>query len=151
MTLKRTSCSALALAAIALSSLLVTPAPPTAAILCCPFCAAPSLTLAEQLSQADAAALVSSLLGLLVPADTVVFGEIGLSGEVRPVGQADVRLREAKKLGFSRAIVPKTRNARRNSANAGDTLPVTEIAHLNELMDLLPPQGQNHPVRTASG
>ena len=94
---------------------------------------------------------MSSLSGSLVPADTVVFGEIGLSGEVRPVGQADVRLREAKKLGFSRAIVPKTRNARRNSANAGDTLPVTEIAHLNELMDLLPPQGQNHPVRTASG
>ena len=58
MTLKRTSCSALALAAIALSSLLVTPAPATAAILCCPFCAAPSLTLAEQLSQADAAVLV---------------------------------------------------------------------------------------------
>ena len=59
---------------------------------------------------AVAAALVSSLLGLLVPADTVVFGEIGLSGEVRPVGQTDVRLREAKKLGFARAIVPKTRS-----------------------------------------
>jgi len=58
MTLKRTSCSALALAAITLSSLLVSPQPATAAKLCCPFCAAPSLTLSEQLSQADAAALV---------------------------------------------------------------------------------------------
>ena len=100
---------------------------------------------------AVAAALVSSLSGSLVPADTVVFGEIGLSGEVRPVGQADVRLREAKKLGFTRAIVPKTRNTRKKSAKAGDTLPVTEISHLNELMDLLPPQGQNQRVRTASG
>lgn len=100
---------------------------------------------------AVAAALVSSLSGSLVPADTVVFGEIGLSGEVRPVGQADVRLREAKKLGFTRAIVPKTRNTRKKTTKAGDTLPVTEISHLNELMDLLPPQGQNQRVRTASG
>jgi DNA repair protein RadA/Sms len=100
---------------------------------------------------AVAAALVSSLSGSLVPADTVVFGEIGLSGEVRPVGQTDVRLREAKKLGFTRAIVPKSRNTRKKSTKPGDTLPVTEISHLNELMDLLPPQGQNQRVRTESG
>ena len=58
MSLKRTSRSALALAAVVLSSLLATPEPVAAERLCCPFCAAPSLTLAEQLSQADAAALV---------------------------------------------------------------------------------------------
>ena len=48
-----------------------------------------------------------------VPADTVVFGEIGLSGEVRPVGQAEARLKEAAKLGFADAWVP---SARRDAA-----------------------------------
>ena len=37
----------------------------------------------------------------------VVFGEIGLSGEVRPVSRGQERLKEAEKLGFQRAIVPK--------------------------------------------
>ena len=85
------------------------------------------------------AALVSSLSGSLVPAGWVVFGEIGLSGEVRPVGQADVRLREAKKLGFTRAIVPKTLTGNGKSTGGSNLLPVTKISHLNELMDLLLP------------
>src|SRR6202008_4279874 len=49
------------------------------------------------------AALVSSASDIPVPADMVVFGEIGLSGEVRAVGQAEARLKEAAKLGFARA------------------------------------------------
>ena len=40
-------------------------------------------------------------------ADTVLIGEIGLSGELRMVGQTQTRLREAAKLGFKRAVVPK--------------------------------------------
>ncbi|MEM9782529.1 MAG: DNA repair protein RadA [Pseudomonadota bacterium] len=56
---------------------------------------------------AVAAALVSSLSGTPLPADQVVFGEISLSGAVRPVSQADQRLREAAKLGFQRALVPQ--------------------------------------------
>ena len=40
-------------------------------------------------------------------ADTVFIGEIGLSGELRMVGQTQIRLREAAKLGFKRAVVPK--------------------------------------------
>ena len=54
---------------------------------------------------AVAAALVSALSDKPVPGDSVVFGEIALSGEVRPVSQAAVRLKEAAKLGFSRAYV----------------------------------------------
>ncbi|MAF48761.1 MAG: DNA repair protein RadA [Rhodospirillaceae bacterium] len=100
---------------------------------------------------AVAAALVSSLSGTIVPADTVVFGEIGLSGEVRQVGQTEARLREAKKLGFARAIIPKSKATGKNSKPGGGALPITQIAHLNELMDLLPPQGQNPTVRSASG
>ncbi len=55
---------------------------------------------------AVAGALVSSHFGVVVPHDCVFFGEIGLSGTVRPVGQADARLKEAQKLGFKRAFVP---------------------------------------------
>ena len=56
---------------------------------------------------AAAAALVSSLMRAPLPADAVYFGEVSLSGAVRPVAQAAARLKEAQKLGFVRAIVPE--------------------------------------------
>jgi DNA repair protein RadA/Sms len=55
---------------------------------------------------AMAVALASSLKDLPVKADTVLIGEVGLSGELRMVGQMPARLREAAKLGFRTAIVP---------------------------------------------
>ena len=55
---------------------------------------------------AVAAALVSALSERPVPADAVAFGEIALSGEVRPVAHGNLRLKEAAKLGFGRALVP---------------------------------------------
>jgi DNA repair protein RadA/Sms len=55
---------------------------------------------------AAAAALISSLVGVSLPADAVYFGEIGLSGAVRPAAHASLRLKEAAKLGFRRAISP---------------------------------------------
>lgn len=55
---------------------------------------------------AVAAALVSSAFDVALPAESVVFGEIALSGDVRAVGRAEARLKEAAKLGFSRAIAP---------------------------------------------
>ncbi|MDQ8755075.1 DNA repair protein RadA [Sphingosinicella sp. LHD-64] len=55
---------------------------------------------------AVAAALVSALAERLVPAETVAFGEVALSGELRPVAHANLRLKEAAKLGFERALVP---------------------------------------------
>ena len=56
---------------------------------------------------AAAAALVSSLANAPLPADAVYFGEVSLSGAVRPVAQAAARLKEAQKLGFTRAVVPE--------------------------------------------
>jgi DNA repair protein RadA/Sms len=56
---------------------------------------------------AAAAALVSSLTNAPLPADAVYFGEISLSGALRPVAQSATRLKEAAKLGFTRAIVPE--------------------------------------------
>ncbi|KAA5805152.1 DNA repair protein RadA [Alkalicaulis satelles] len=55
---------------------------------------------------AVAAALISSFLDTPLPADGVVFGEIALSGDVRPVGRTEARLKEAAKLGFTRALTP---------------------------------------------
>jgi len=56
---------------------------------------------------AAAAALASSVLETALPQGLVVFGEISLSGEVRPVNRMEARLKEASKLGFSRALIPK--------------------------------------------
>ncbi|MES2057668.1 MAG: magnesium chelatase domain-containing protein, partial [Pseudomonadota bacterium] len=55
---------------------------------------------------AVAAALVSALSERPVPVDAVAFGEIALSGEIRPVAHGALRLKEASKLGFERALVP---------------------------------------------
>ena len=56
---------------------------------------------------AVAAALLSAREDAALPAETVVFGEISLSGALRPVGQTENRLKEARKLGFTAAIVPQ--------------------------------------------
>ena len=57
---------------------------------------------------AAAAALVSSLVNAPLPTDAVYFGEISLSGAVRPVAQTSARLKEAAKLGFGRAVLPES-------------------------------------------
>jgi DNA repair protein RadA/Sms len=82
-----------------------------------------------------AAALVSSLAGEPLPRDTVFFGEISLSGDIRPVAQAESRLKEAAKLGFSRAFVPA-------GTRATGGLHCTEIANVAELVSLIPAQAQ---------
>jgi DNA repair protein RadA/Sms len=60
---------------------------------------------------AAAAALVSSFANAPLPADAVYFGEISLSGAVRPVAQTPARLKEAAKLGFTRAFAPEAARA----------------------------------------
>jgi len=54
-----------------------------------------------------AAAVVASYRDLILPPGTVLIGELGLGGQLRPVGQLEQRLQEASRLGFTRAIVPK--------------------------------------------
>ncbi|MEX0751322.1 MAG: DNA repair protein RadA [Xanthobacteraceae bacterium] len=60
---------------------------------------------------AAAAALVSSLANAPLPADAVYFGEVSLSGAIRPVAQTAARLKEAAKLGFKQAFVPEAARA----------------------------------------
>ena len=54
-----------------------------------------------------AAAVVASYRDLILPAGTVLLGELGLGGQLRPVSQLELRLQEAVRLGFRRAVVPK--------------------------------------------
>ena len=83
---------------------------------------------------AVAAALLSSLTGEPVPPECVVFGEIGLSGEVRRVSQPGLRLKEALKLGFTQALLPPEDRARPSGSDLA--LRRTEIRHLSDLLPL---------------
>ncbi len=57
-------------------------------------------------------AIVSSLKNRVLPEKTAIFGEIGLAGEVRPVQRGQERIKEAAKLGFTRAVIPKANQPR---------------------------------------
>jgi DNA repair protein RadA/Sms len=78
-------------------------------------------------------ALVSSLRDRALPQTLVAFGEVGLTGEVRPVAYGEERLREAAKQGFRRAIVPRDNAPRR----AIEGLEVRAVARLAEAVSLL--------------
>ena len=82
---------------------------------------------------AVAAALISAHLGQLLPARTVVFGEIGLGGEVRAVGQSEARLKEAEKLGFTTAIVPQAAPRRRDERAPETAMATHQMAKLQDL------------------
>jgi DNA repair protein RadA/Sms len=77
---------------------------------------------------AAAAALASSALDTPLPQDCVVFGEVSLSGDVRPVSRMEGRLKEAAKLGFGRAFGP-------SGAAETVTLPVTGVRRLSEAVE----------------
>lgn len=76
-------------------------------------------------------AVTSSLRGQSLPGDLVVFGEVGLSGEIRPVPNGQERLKEAAKHGFKRAIVPKG-----NAPKQGvDGMEVVAVGRLVEALE----------------
>lgn len=82
---------------------------------------------------AVATALISSLSQKPVPADIVVFGEIGLSGETRAVAQSDLRLKEADKLGFKKALVPP---ARTRKTQHRTSININEVGNLQSIVNL---------------
>jgi DNA repair protein RadA/Sms len=79
---------------------------------------------------AAALAIVSSLRDHALPADLVALGELGLSGELRGVGQLEQRLREAAKLGFSQAVIPAA--AARRLPNRPEGIELLPAATLSE-------------------
>lgn len=76
---------------------------------------------------AVAAALISALLDAPLPKGCVAFGEVALSGEIRPAGRSDLRLKEAAKLGFSSALAPPQKKAQ---ASGVKLTPLTHISAL---------------------
>ena len=78
--------------------------------------------------------MASSFLDRPVDAKTVVFGEVGLTGEVRGISQMDIRVREAARMGFTRCILPRT-HAR--DVSAGSRVELLKIGSLKELLEHL--------------
>ncbi|MGD0884983.1 MAG: DNA repair protein RadA [Thermodesulfovibrionales bacterium] len=80
------------------------------------------------------ASIASSFRETPVDSRTVVFGEVGLAGEIRAVNQVDARIKEAAKIGFRRAIIPKT-NADKLKNNAGfETIGVNSVDDFLEVV-----------------
>jgi len=75
------------------------------------------------------AAVASSFLDKSIPEGTLVLGEVGLTGEVRGIGQVETRLQEAQKMGFTRCLVPQS-NRTRLSGTGGMT--ITGIRTISE-------------------
>jgi DNA repair protein RadA/Sms len=92
---------------------------------------------------AAAAALVSSLSGAPLPIDCVFFGELGLSGSARPVIHTGLRLKEAAKLGFRRAVAPPP-PGERNDETPPD-MQVGACAHISALVARIAALGQSQP------
>jgi len=86
------------------------------------------------LDLATIAALASSHLNRAVEAQTVIFGEVGLTGEVRAVSQPELRIKEAARLGFNRCILPQG-SLKNIKPPKGMTL--VGIRHARELLDLV--------------
>src|ERR1700691_4500322 len=85
---------------------------------------------------AVAVALFSALVHEPLAPDTVVFGEIGLSGEIRPVSQTEARLKESEKLGFVSALTPPRRGRGKDKAAPTPGIQPREIAHLRHLVGM---------------
>jgi DNA repair protein RadA/Sms len=76
-----------------------------------------------------ALAIVASFRDRTLAPQMVAIGEVGLGGQIRPVSQLELRLREAVKLGFKKAIVPKS--------NSLPTVPGLELLPVNKLVDAI--------------
>jgi DNA repair protein RadA/Sms len=73
------------------------------------------------------AAISSSFRETPIDPKTVVFGEVGLSGEIRAVGQVDARIKEAAKIGFQKAIVSATNADRMKGRNGVEIIGVKNV------------------------
>jgi len=85
---------------------------------------------------AVACALISSARDSALPSSTIAIGEIGLSGEIRMVGNLESRLKEAAKLGFKNCLIPSANEKNKNFANLKKSLPQLNfqgIAHVRDL------------------
>ena len=81
-------------------------------------------------------AIVSSMKNMALPNKLVVFGEVGLSGELRPAPRGQERLKEAAKLGFDRAVIPRA-NAPRQAISGMKVIALDRIEQAIERLQEL--------------
>jgi DNA repair protein RadA/Sms len=88
---------------------------------------------------AVAGALLSSLSDTVVPPTTAIFGEIALSGAIRPVGQSEARLKECQKLGLTEAVIADAGEAAKSSGKAAATGGPggIDVRHMENVADLV--------------
>jgi len=77
-------------------------------------------------------AMVSSFRDRPFPRDTVVFGEVGLAGEIRPVPNGEERIQEAAKHGFRRVLIPKANMPRKGAIKGIEVVPVLTLSEMLE-------------------
>ncbi|EPE37782.1 DNA repair protein [Candidatus Photodesmus katoptron] len=81
-------------------------------------------------------ALLSSFKNKSLPKDTIIFGEVGLAGEIRPVPSGQERLKEASKHGFKKAIIPSA-NVQKNTTYSLKTYSVKKLSEAIKIIDKL--------------
>jgi DNA repair protein RadA/Sms len=85
---------------------------------------------------AAAMSLLSAKSGKIIAGETFVFGEIGLTGEIRSVSRCSERLREGEKLGFKKVILPNSNNFSKDANSAIKIESVGTLAEVVELLDI---------------
>jgi DNA repair protein RadA/Sms len=80
------------------------------------------------------ASLASSFLDRPIDAGTVVFGEVGLTGEVRGISQMDIRIKEAARMGFKRCILPQTVS---RAGSLEKKMEYVKVSNLKKLLEYL--------------
>jgi len=83
-----------------------------------------------------ALAIISSHKNIAIEMDTVAFGELGLTGELRAVGMVEKRIMEAKKIGYKKVIMP-LENARQIPPLLADKIEIIGIYNVKELLDII--------------
>jgi DNA repair protein RadA/Sms len=77
-------------------------------------------------------AMASSFLNRPIAAGTVVFGEVGLTGEIRGISQTEIRIKEAARMGFTRCILPRTQNREGRQQQGIELIPIGSLKELTE-------------------
>lgn len=77
---------------------------------------------------------MSSLQNKIISQEMVFFGEVGLTGEIRAVSNAEKRVAEVKKLGFHKCVIPFENQANLKAAPDFEILPIKNISELSKLI-----------------
>jgi DNA repair protein RadA/Sms len=80
------------------------------------------------------AAIASSFLDRPIKEDTLTMGEVGLTGEVRAIGNLEIRIKEAKKMGFVRCLAPKSNLDRLSAVKGIQLLPIKTLSDAMEIL-----------------